>query len=79
VTSSKPLTFSATDDAKLADVKEDMERIEEVGEIIVKIYRGGEAEDKTKTAIAGILKLPGVDDTVHEKALKGDAKSHSTS
>jgi hypothetical protein len=53
-----------------------MERIREVGEIVVKVYRGGEAEDTTKTAVAQPVELRGVKGSVHEKALKRDAKSH---
>jgi hypothetical protein len=56
-----------------------MQRIEEVGEIVVKIYKGGKAEDATKIAVAPVVKLRGMGDRVHEKALKGDAKSHSAS
>jgi hypothetical protein len=44
---------------------------------MVKIYRGGEAEVTSTTATAPIVKLRGIGETVHEKALKGDAKSHS--
>jgi hypothetical protein len=43
----------------------------------VKVYRGGEAEDTTKTAVAQPVELRGVKGSVHEKALKRDAKSHS--
>jgi hypothetical protein len=53
-----------------------MKRVEEVGEIMVKIYRGGEAEVASKVTVP-IVKLRGIGETVHEKALKGDAKSHS--
>jgi hypothetical protein len=56
-----------------------MERIREVGEIVVKVYREGEAEDTTKTAVAQPVELRGVKGSVHEKALKRDAKSHSAS
>jgi hypothetical protein len=56
-----------------------MERIREVREIAVKVYRGGEAEDTTKTAVAQPVELRGVKGFVHEKALKRDAKSHSAS
>jgi hypothetical protein len=54
-----------------------MERIKEVGEITVKLYRAGEGVDITKTTVAETVDLRGVEDTVHEKALKGDAKSHA--
>ncbi|KAE9368742.1 hypothetical protein N431DRAFT_494137 [Stipitochalara longipes BDJ] len=64
------------DDVKLADVKQDMERIEEIGEIIVKIFRGGPAE-ATEETNTNILNLRSMNGPVHEKALKGDAKSHN--
>ena len=72
------LTFPAIDDSKLTDVKKDMKYIDKVGEITVKVYRGGETE-----SISGIsgrnTKLGRRASSVHEKALKGQAKSHSTS
>jgi hypothetical protein len=75
----KLLIFPAMDDDKLANVREDMKRIQDVGEIIVKVYKGGETKDITRTATARKFDLRGVGDKVHEKALKGEAKSHSAS
>lgn len=73
------LISPATDDDKLAEVCEDMKRIENVGEIVIKIHRGGESKDTTTTYSANRANQRGVEDEVHEKALKGDAKSHSMS
>ena len=67
------------DDDKLATVQEDMKRIQEVGEIIVKVYKGGEIKDTTRTSTTNNIDLHSVGDKVHEKALKGDPKSHSAS
>jgi len=75
----KLLIFPAMDDDKLANVREDMKRIQDVGEIIVKVYKGGETKDVTRTTTARNVDLRSVGDKVHEKALKGDAKSHSAS
>jgi hypothetical protein len=75
----KLLTFPAMDDDKLATVQEDMKRIQEVGEIIVKVYKGGEIKDTTRTSTTNNIDLHSVGDKVHEKALKGDPKSHSAS
>jgi hypothetical protein len=75
----KLLIFPAMDDDKLANVQEDMKRIQDVGKIIVKVYKGGETKDITRNATAGNVDLRSVGDKVHEKALKGDAKSHSAS
>ncbi|PMD61670.1 uncharacterized protein K444DRAFT_628688 [Hyaloscypha bicolor E] len=67
------------DDDKLATVQEDMKRIQEVGEIIVKVYKGGEIKDTTRSSTTNNIDLHSVGDKVHEKALKGDPKSHSAS
>ncbi|KAH9207285.1 hypothetical protein DL95DRAFT_396184 [Leptodontidium sp. 2 PMI_412] len=74
----KPFKFSkietSTDDAKLKDIKEDSEHMNEVGEIAFRIWRSSEArprEAHNYTELAGAK-------AVHEKALKGQAKSHTT-
>lgn len=67
----------ASDDHKLADVHEDMKRIDQVGEITVHVYRAGVATldpDYVSRDIDGDAVSE-----VHEKALKGQAKSHATS
>jgi hypothetical protein len=75
----KLLISPAMDDDNLANVQEDRKRIQDVGEIVVKVYRGGETKDVTRTTPARNVDLRSVGDKVHEKALKGDAKSHSAS
>ncbi|ESZ96956.1 hypothetical protein SBOR_2638 [Sclerotinia borealis F-4128] len=76
----EPFIFSniitSVDDAKLASVKEDAQRLSVVGEIIVKLYRRGEKlrvlnESKSREKLDR-------ETHVHEKALKGQAMSHST-
>jgi len=67
----------ASDDHKLADVHEDMKRIDQVGEITVHIYRAGVAManlDYVSRDLDGDAVSK-----VHEKALKGQAKSHAIS
>lgn len=71
--------FLATDDSKLANVCEDMRRMDQVGEIVVKIYRGGKIEDIDGNPATPAVNLGGAETSVHEKALKGGAKSHSAS
>ena len=61
----------------MAKVNEDIKRIKGVGEIVVKIYKGGEAKESTRGALP--MESLGMGSKVHEKALKGDPKSHSTS
>jgi hypothetical protein len=72
------LTFLATDDSYLVDVNKDKESIHKVGEITVRIYRGGEFVDLPDYCAADDeISLDGIS-TVHEKALKGQAKSRRT-
>jgi hypothetical protein len=69
---------SATDDSKLGDLNKDMKFIDKVGEITIKFYRCGEATDTTKDATAHDVNTK-IASQIHEKALKGQAKSHTTS
>ncbi|KAF7888086.1 uncharacterized protein EAF02_002627 [Botrytis sinoallii] len=80
-----PLKFSdiitTTDDSKLASIKEDATRMSVVGEIVVKVYRRGErTRSKNQSKRLNVPKnLAAVSsESVHEKALKGQAMSHST-
>jgi hypothetical protein len=57
-------------------VHEDIKRIDQVGEITVHVYRGGMAIPKFDP-VAKDLDGEAVSE-VHEKALKGQAKSHVT-
>jgi hypothetical protein len=68
--------WTATDDGKLADVKKDSETIEDVGVIQIKVFRQSESVPWTPTDI-DLPELHG-SSKIHEKALKGQAKSHST-
>ncbi|KAF8857647.1 hypothetical protein BDZ45DRAFT_744153 [Acephala macrosclerotiorum] len=68
------------DDDKLKEVKQDSERIEKVGEITVKFYRADaspEVQKDSKVARDPSSELS--QSSVHEKALKGQAKSHQVS
>jgi hypothetical protein len=69
------LILIATDDAKLASMKQDSELVKSVGEISVRVYRKSEAvhsNDQNPRPGTGSE----VVSEVHEKALKGQAKSH---
>ncbi|KAF7939035.1 uncharacterized protein EAE98_001371 [Botrytis deweyae] len=80
-----PLKFSdiitTTDDSKLASIKEDATRLSGVGEIVVKVHRRGEKiRSKNQSKRLNAPKKLAADSPVlvHEKALKGQAMSHST-
>ncbi|KAF7943747.1 uncharacterized protein EAE97_005817 [Botrytis byssoidea] len=80
-----PFKFSdiitSTDDSKLASIKEDATRLSVVREIVVKVYRRGErtrAINQSKRPDAFQKLAADSSASVHEKALKGHAKSHST-
>jgi hypothetical protein len=65
------------DDEKLKDVKEDLKVIRKIGEIEIKVFRtseGTSVEAKPATSLASSMPAK-----VHEKALKGDTKSHGIS
>jgi hypothetical protein len=70
------LTCVATNDDKLESIKNDARKIKSAGEITLKVFRSSEA---TKSKGRGNTKLKGFEfKLVHEKALKGQATSHST-
>ncbi|TGO80940.1 hypothetical protein BPOR_1500g00010 [Botrytis porri] len=80
-----PIKFSnittSTDDSKLASIKEDAIRLSVVGEIVVKFYRRGKGTLSQKQSHnRGTFKqlVAGSSTSVQEKALKGQATSHST-
>ncbi|KAF7960663.1 hypothetical protein EAE96_000337 [Botrytis aclada] len=76
----KTITTSA-DDEKLASVKEDAKRLSDVGEIVVKVHRRGErirSQKQSKRLRASKKLAADSSASVHEKALKGQAMSHST-
>lgn len=65
------------DDDKVKDIKKDAKRIDEVGDILVVVHRAS-------LPIVDTASVPKPQETlatakVHEKALKGQAKSHTTS
>ncbi|KAI9047563.1 hypothetical protein LZ554_008279 [Drepanopeziza brunnea f. sp. 'monogermtubi'] len=64
------------DEDKLKDVAEDSRFMKEAGEIKILVHRGGEASTGTSQASAIRAHAPA---KVHEKSLKGQAKSHTTS
>lgn len=68
----------ASDDAKLNDVKTDTEALARVGEIKVKVYRCNEGQ-VVKDCAVPLVRSSSIETKVHEKALKGDPKSHSVS
>ena len=69
--------LAATDDSKLAHVKEDAKRMKAIGEIIINVFRKASHIKQYFTTHAGFDSS--ATSPVHEKALKGDAKSHSIS
>ncbi|KAF7919623.1 hypothetical protein EAE99_008475 [Botrytis elliptica] len=80
-----PFKFSdiitTTDDSKLASIKEDATRLSVVGEIVVEVHRRGErtrSKNQSKRLNASKKLAAGSSKSVHEKALKGQAISHST-
>ncbi|KAG4430283.1 hypothetical protein IFR05_014230 [Cadophora sp. M221] len=74
----KPFKFSkietSTDDAKLKDIKEDSKHMNDVGEIVFRIWRSTEARPREAHNYTELVAV----NAVHEKALKGQAKSHTT-
>ena len=71
------LTLLATDDEHLKNISKDAKKIYGVGEIILKVFNSGPITT-TFDSNSSPSKVLGPS-TVHEKALKGQAKSHSTS
>ncbi|PMD38441.1 hypothetical protein L207DRAFT_599223 [Hyaloscypha variabilis F] len=65
------------DQAKLCSIKDDAKRIGEVGEISVRVFRKSESITSQKIFNCSLNSSPG--GAVHEKALKGQSKSHGTS
>lgn len=70
------LTGVATNDDKLESIKNDATRIKRAGEITVKVFRASEATEieNRRNKKCGEFEPK----SVHEKALKGQATSHST-
>lgn len=68
------------DEDKLKEVKKDAKLMEKIGEIEVKLYRASTIStipkdmETPRDMSVGLKKL-----AVHEKALKGQAKSHQVS
>ncbi|KUJ24191.1 uncharacterized protein LY89DRAFT_679393 [Mollisia scopiformis] len=75
----KPFKFcqidTTTDDDKLRDVKKDAETIGSIGEIEVKVYRCNAISEVD--AYLPLDAPTSLSTKVHEKALKGNSKSHS--
>ncbi|KAF4621903.1 hypothetical protein G7Y89_g14442 [Cudoniella acicularis] len=65
------------DDSGYKDIKTDAKHIEQVGEIAFEVYRASKSERSTTGKITKTTTPPAAT-AVHEKALKGQAKSHST-
>ncbi|EKD18506.1 hypothetical protein MBM_03499 [Drepanopeziza brunnea f. sp. 'multigermtubi' MB_m1] len=70
------LILSALDEDMLKDVAEDSRFMKEAGEIKILVHRGGEVSAAISQASAIRTHAPA---KVHEKSLKGQAKSHTTS
>jgi hypothetical protein len=68
----------ATDDEQLDTLQTDIEYMDQLGEIVVKVLRRTEAKFVGRKVEQENL-LEGHHSRVHEKALKGQAKSHSVS
>lgn len=64
------------DDAKVKDIKADSKLVDQVGEIKIEVFRGGEFRpcERSTTSVRSSTKAV----HVHERALKGHPKSHST-
>lgn len=71
--------FSATDEDKLQDLKTDSKLMLGAGEILVHVYRATEAKWEPASEQSNVEAPPPTITKVHEKALKGQAKSHTTS
>lgn len=72
----------ASDDDKLDQVEEDTQRVKGVGEIIVQVFRksAGVKTNHRNNRPPRLGRIPKTfTSTVHEKALKGESQSHSTS
>ncbi len=71
------LTYIATDDEQLRTIAKDVKQIAKIGEMEIKIYRAGDGKPTECTSIKrnDTLNIS----KIHEKALKGEAKSHATS
>jgi hypothetical protein len=71
----------ASEDVDTAKIREDKARLSKVGEIMVKVYRYGAAGAFTLRSRHEYGKdlSDEYDNGVHEKALKGEAKSHGIS
>ncbi len=72
------LTVLATDDEQLDTLRSDIKAMGQVGEIVVKVLRRTEAKVVGRKIEQENL-LSDNPSKVHEKALKGQAKSHSIS
>jgi hypothetical protein len=67
------------DDSRLDQVKHDEERIATIGEITVQVFRKSEPQRSTTISRKPVsLSIDNLSE-VHEKALKGEAKSHAVS
>jgi hypothetical protein len=71
----------ASEDVDTAKIREDKVRLSKVGEIMVMVhrYRAGPASTKRSRYKGGKDLNDEYDSAVHEKALKGEAKSHGVS
>ena len=71
----------ASEDVDTAKIREDKVRLSKVGEIMVMVhrYRAGPASTKRRRYKGGKDLNDEYDSAVHEKALKGEAKSHGVS
>lgn len=69
--------FIAEDENALDRVKEDQQRLSEVGRIDIEIWRVTHIEVPVGTGYVKASNIEAPNTPVHEKALKGEAKYHS--
>lgn len=69
----------ASDAVDTDKVQQEKEQISKVGEIVVKVYRQDEGARSASRFIQPTGFDNKYDDAIHEKALKGEAKSHVVS
>ena len=71
------MNLAAMDDDKMRDVKEEADRTNKVGEIAIWVYRKSNVHQNGTMDSQDALGMK-YEGAVHEKALKGQAKSHGT-
>jgi len=69
--------MKAAEGEKLSSAKDDAKAFEKVGEIIIRVFR--QSAEKLENTESKKITLGSGEKEVHEKALKGQTKSHGTS